>query len=272
MKKNLHLISRKLKKVVQFAVVFCLLIIFCPYILMCYLCCGILDLRRNKLANVETIKRYFIGNGIFTWLLSPFNLLLDCFSYKNKGVYCLEDLPKAYQSEIQSLLSDVDAHKEYIKCEMAARLSDAERGMLFFKWYGENLKTSFSIPSFHKNYQYIKTIGLSVFNRQTATSTHFGPLRITFRVLYNISPVSHGDVYIMVRDKKYYWHEAPLFIFDDTLQHQSVNYSDDLRYCMFIDIIRPTPFTRLFSILLKLTKFMTAKGNAIFYKKWVFVK
>ncbi len=111
-----------------------------------------------------------------------------------------------------------------------------------------------------------------MFNRQKATSTHFGPLRMTLRLLYNLSPSSEGEVYIQVGGKKHYWKDDPLFIFDDTLQHKSVNYSEDLRYCMFVDLIRPTTFTSFFDTILTLTKHITAKSNRIFYKKWVFLK
>jgi len=197
---------------------------------------------------------------------------LDLISAKNPGIYRIDDLPASYQKEMTTLLNDFDENKEFIKKEMAARLSEIERGMVFFKWYGDNLDTSFNVPAFHKQYKFVKTIGVSVFNKQKATSTHFGPLRITLRMLYNLSPSSDGDIYIQVGGKKHYWCDDPLFIFDDTLQHQSVNYSDDLRYCMFVDIIRPTKFTSLLSAILNMTKHITAKSNGIFYKKWVFLK
>ncbi len=246
--------------------------IFFPNLLMFYLICGFLDVRRNKPANVDTLIRYFSGNGILTWLLSPFNLLIDLISVKNKGIYQLDDLPISYQKEISSLLHDIDVNRELIKVEMSKRLAEIERGMLFFKWYGDNLETSFSLPCFHKPYQFIKTIGVSVFNQQKATSIHFGPLRITLRVLYNLSPSKEGEVYIEVGNKKHYWRDNPLFIFDDTLQHQSVNYSNDMRHCMFVDIIRPTKGHFILSTLLKCIKTITAKTNGIFYKKWVFLK
>ena len=144
--------------------------------------------------------------------------------------------------------------------------------MLFFKWYGENIETSFSLPCFHKKYNYIKTIGISAFNQQKATSIHFGPLRITLRLLYYISPTSEGEVYIQVGGKKHYWKDEPLFIFDDTLQHQSVNYSNQIRHCLFVDIIRPANSMFILSILLGFTRFISSKTNSIFYKKWVFLK
>ena len=43
----------------------------------------------------------------------------------------------------------------------------------------------------------------------------------------------------------------PLFIFDDTLIHQSFNEEDDLRFCAFIDIIRPSHFDNIIKLILK---------------------
>jgi aspartyl/asparaginyl beta-hydroxylase (cupin superfamily) len=264
--------TKTIKKTIKVLLVFIPACIFIPKILTAYLILGSIDVCRNKPTNLDTVKRYFLGNGVITWLLSPINLLLDLFSYRNKGIYQLADLPQAYQNEISSLLSEVDQNSEFIKKEIFAKLSEVERGMLFFKWYGDNLNTSFTLPCFQKKYKYIKTIGVSVFNKQKATSVHFGPLRLTFRVLYNFSPATDGEVYIQVGGHKHYWKDNPLFIFDDTLQHQSVNYSDQVRYCMFIDIIRPTKLTNLFSMFLKCLKIVTAKINGIFYKKWVFLR
>lgn len=264
--------KKLVKKLVKVSAVLLPLCFFFPRFLVIYLLFGMVDVYRNKPTDLDTVLRYFTGNGILTWLLSPLNLFIDLISFKNKGVYKLEDLPQAYQQEIAALLHDIDANRELIKKEMSSRLSDIDRGMMFFKWYGDNIDTSLPIPCFHKNYQFIKTIGVSIFNQQKATSIHYGPLRITLRVLYNLTPTNEGEVYIQVGGKKYYWKDDPLFIFDDTLQHQSVNYSDQLRYCMFVDIIRPTKLTAFLTALLRFTKTITAKSNGIFYKKWVFLK
>lgn len=264
--------KKTIKKIIKVSLVVIPVGIFFPYLLLIYLILGMIDVSRNKPLNIDTVKRYFIGNGILTWMLSPFNLSLDLISAKNKGIYQLEDLPQAYQQEIRALIQDVDLNKELIKKEMAARLDEIDRGMFFFKWYGDNLNTSFTLPCFHKQYQYIKTIGVSVFNKQKATSTHYGPLRITLRLLYNLSPSQEGDVYIQVAGTKHYWKNNPMFIFDDTMQHQSVNYSNELRYCMFVDLIRPSKCIGVLSIFLNWTKVITAKRNNVFYKKWVFLK
>lgn len=264
--------KKTLKKLGKISLIFIPVCIFFPLLSLIYIILGLVDVSRNKPLDADTAKRYFLGNGILTWMLSPFNLFLDLISDKNKGIYQLADLPEAYRQEINALIQDVDLNKELIKKEMAARLTEVDRGMLFFKWYGDNLNSSFTLPCFHKQYKYIKTIGVSVFNQHKATSIHYGPIRITLRLLYNLSPSQEGEVYIQVAGTRHYWKNNPMFIFDDTLQHQSVNYSNEIRYCMFVDLIRPSKFNGVLSTLLNWTKVLTAKRNNVFYKKWVLLK
>ena len=69
---------------------------------------------------MSTLRRYFIGNGFPTWVLSPFNILLDLLSlpYVNKGVYQLGDLPPAYQDEVNRL---IQAARDAKSCRATGR-------------------------------------------------------------------------------------------------------------------------------------------------------
>ena len=155
---------------------------------------------------------------------------------------------------------------------MEAKMGEKKRGMIFFKWYGKNVETSVTIPDFHRRYKYIRTIGLSIFNTKQSTGKHFGPLRVTLRVLYNINTIKSKDAYIKVGNHINYWQDNKLFIFDDTLQHQSCNNSDAVRYCMFLDILRPSPFPRVTSAILSCIRLAMAPFNSIFYQHWTFLK
>jgi len=53
---------------------------FFPKIALFYAICGAYDVGRNQGLNFSTLRRYFIGNGFLTWVLSPFNTLLDLLS------------------------------------------------------------------------------------------------------------------------------------------------------------------------------------------------
>src|SRR5258708_33223423 len=79
---------------------------FFPKIALVYAACGAYDVSRNRGLNGTTLRRYFIGNGFVTWVLSPINVLLDLLSlpYINKGVYRLEDLAAPYRDEVKRLI------------------------------------------------------------------------------------------------------------------------------------------------------------------------
>lgn len=262
----------RLKKPLKWIIVLGLAIVFVPYWLAFYVVCGALDFSRNRAKSLSSLERYFFGNGVFTWLLSPFNLLMDvlCLPYRNKGVYRLTDLPADYQAEVNELIEAV--HRQDLIGQLNSKISEHQRGMIFFKWYGRNLPTSLDIPDFHRRFKYIRTIGVSVFNKRQSTGKHFGPLRVTLRLLYNINPINSDEVYIRVGDHTNYWRDNQLFIFDDTLQHQSCNGSDAVRYCMFVDILRPSRMPRVLSAILTGVRGIVAPFNSIFYKKWTFLK
>ena len=233
-----------------------------------FVVCGLYDVLRNKKLDASVVKRYFLGNGILTWLLSPFNTLLDLLSlpYINRGIYRLEDLPASHQAEVKRLIEA--AHKEQVVEKLEQRAKDNARTMVFFKWYGLNNEAPIDVPSFHEPYKYIKTIGVSVFNKKQSTSKHYGPLRATLRVLYNVNDMEDKSAYIEVGDVIHYWQENKLFIFDDTLQHQSVNGSDKVRYCLFVDILRPSLISPFFSFLVGTFRFLLKSVNYVFYKNW----
>ena len=265
-------VGRLVKKTLKRVVPLTLALVFIPWGLAVYVALGLLDFSRNSRRTLTTLDRYFAGNGVFTWLLSPFNLLMDLLAlpYWNRGVYQLADLPAGHQAEIQTLIGA--AHKRDIIGLLESKMGEKKRGMIFFKWYGKNLPTTVDVPEFHAKYQYVRTVGVSIFNKKASTGLHFGPLRVTLRVLYNVNTIDNPDVYVTVGDVTHRWRDGKLFIFDDTLQHQSVNESDGMRYCLFVDILRPSLVPWLFSGILTAIRLAIAPLRAIFYKHWSFIK
>jgi beta-hydroxylase len=249
-----------------------LAVYFVPGFFAIYIGFGLLDFLRNKRRTLGTLDRYFAGNGFFTWLLSPFNLLMDVLSlpYWNRGIYQLSDLPGPYQDEINAMIDA--ARRSDLVTKLNAKMQGTKRGMIFFKWYGKNLQAPVDVPEFHRDYRYIRTIGVSVFNTKQSTGKHFGPLRVTLRVLYNINEIASDQVYIKVGNHINYWRDNKLFIFDDTLQHQSCNESEEIRYCMFVDILRPSVVPGLTSAILACIRVAIARFNFAFYKHWAFIK
>jgi beta-hydroxylase len=245
---------------------------FFPRIALFYAVCGAYDVGRNRGLTLTTLRRYFIGNGFPTWLLSPVNTLLDLLSlpYVNKGVYRLEDLPPAYQDEVTRLLQI--AKEGNLVAQLEERAKENPRTMIFFRWYGMNVDTFLDIPAFHQPWKYIQTIGVSVFNRKVSTSKHFGFMRASLRILYNLNDIDHHSAYIVVGDTTSYWRENKLFIFDDTLLHESVNDTDQTRYCLFVDMVRPSPFPGLMRAVISGIRMMTQSFKFIYYQNWKVIR
>ena len=216
-------------------------------ILPSWFLCGLIDVSRHKIMSLKLLKEYFFGKGVLTFLISPLNLFIDLISHRNIHTFEVDSFPKEFQAEIKLILKLFDQNK--VKIENRFKKSDDNRTMLFYKWYGKN-------------------IGVSLFREKTSTSRHFGPLRLTYRLLYNFNKVKNKGSYIEADGVVNIWKEDPLFIFDDTLIHQSFNDEDDLRFCAFVDIIRPTYCRKIILLLLQTVGFILKKYRGIFYKNW----
>jgi aspartyl/asparaginyl beta-hydroxylase (cupin superfamily) len=265
-------IGKRVRRIAIAAVVLVPAFYFFPVITLLFIVCGALDISRHFRITPEMAEKYFLRNGIGTWLLSPVNLLADVFSARNLGKYRLEDLPDEHRAEIEACVNAFKANGDLIKSRVAEVLGDKKRGMLTFKWYARPQDISLNIPAFQHDYRYIKTIAVSVFNTRESTSWHFGPLRLTFRVLYNLDPADSDQVYIDVDDKRHYWRDQPLFVFDDTLFHRSVNNADQARYCLFMDIVRPNHLQPLFDAAIAVTAVIAASFKTLFYRNWSFIR
>lgn len=244
---------------------------FFPKIALFYAICGAYDVTRNNGLKLSTLRRYFIGNGFLLWLLSPINTLLDVLSlpYVNKGIYSLDDLPPACQDEVRRLLRVTD-EAELVR-RLDERSQEYRRTMFSWRWYGIKSESAVDVAGFDGPWTYVKTIGLSVFNKRTTTSPHFGWLRPTLRLLYNINDMQDKSAYIVVGNKTNYWCENKLFIFDDTLLHLSANETDQPRYCMFVDILRPTPFPRVMAAVVAFEAFLNRQFSFIRFSGWTLV-
>lgn len=247
-------------------------IYFAPYVTLFFFICGAIDIARHKKINYSLIEKYFMGNGILTWLLSPINLFADLLSFRNKGVYRLEDLPPEHRAEIEECVNAFTRNGDAIKEHISKTLGKSGRGMLTFKWFNVRQSTELKIPEFEREYRYIKTVAVSVFNTRQQTSWHFGPLRFTFRVLRNLEAINSRDVHIEVDNTIHYWIDDPLFIFDDTFLHRSTNNVDAVRYCLFMDLVRPNHAQAVFDRVLDLLSFVASSMKTLFYKNWSLIR
>jgi beta-hydroxylase len=267
-------VNRKLKKSVKYVLVgaaFLALFYFFPAPMIGLTLCGVWDVSRNHDVDAKVIRQYFLRNGIGTWLASPINILMDILAlpYTNKGVYQLSDLPASYQDEIAALLKRADELK---LVDLVDRKTEGmKRAMYFFKWYGKNIDAGIEIPEFHNDYKFVRTIGVSVFRERESTSRHFGPFRPSIRVLYCLNDNVGEQAYIKVGPVEHRWREDKLFIFDDTLLHQSFNETDDPRLVLFVDIIRPSYLPFVFDFAVSMIRIIFQGINGVFYKNWKLV-
>ncbi|MBB3997305.1 aspartyl/asparaginyl beta-hydroxylase domain-containing protein [Aureimonas pseudogalii] len=243
-----------------------LLLWFLPILTLIWLIAGAIDVSRNKAKTGLMLQRYFMGNGIPTWLLSPFNLLVDGLSRRSPGVYRLSDFPPEWQEEIDAVLNTFRTRRDEITREIDAEFHDGRRGMYVYRWYGKrHLDT---VPEFNRDFRYVKTIAVSVFSGKESTTWHYGPLRLTLRVLLNLKPADSDRVFIECNGARHLWRDDPLYIFDDTLFHRSVNEVDARRYNVFMDVIRPSPVPGFLSLLLAGVSAIADQMKALFYKNW----
>lgn len=239
---------------------------FVPYLALFFFATGLLDVLRNERKNRTLFERYFLGNGITVWLLSPFNLFADLLCYRNRRIYDLADFPEGSRREVDDVLSVFVSRKEEIIGQVDRVFEAGRRGMMVYRWYGRQY--SDEIAEFAQPLRYVQTIAVSVFEGNESTSFHFGPLRLTLRVLYNLTPVESDEIFIECGRTRHYWHENPLFIFDDTLMHRSVNNHAGRRYCVFMDVVRPSPVTPVLILLLRGVSVLAQRGKAVFYRNW----
>jgi beta-hydroxylase len=143
--------------------------------------------------------------------------------------------------------------------------------MFFFKWYGRNVESTVDIPEFRADFRYVRTIGVSMFRGQESTSRHFGPFRPTLRVLYCLNKITDPNSFIKVGYSENRWRDNRLFIFDDTLLHQSFNNADTERYVLFVDILRPSYLNFVFDLAVTMIRLIFKSFNGIFYKNWKLV-
>src|SRR5262249_25335404 len=139
---------KRIRRVIGFVVVLVPALYFVPIPTIFFIVCGALDVSRHQRISYELIEKYFMGNGIGTWLLSPINLLADLFSYRNILKYKLDDLPAEHRAEIEACVRAFVDNGDLIKAHVADKLPNTKRCMLTFKWYNEIQLTELPIPAF----------------------------------------------------------------------------------------------------------------------------
>ncbi len=138
---------KRVRRILVLAVVLASAVYFVPIPTLILVACGLIDVGRHKKIRYELIEKYFMGNGLGTWLLSPINLLADLFSYSNKGKYKLEDLPAGHRAEIESCVRAFVENGNLIKDHIAKTIGQNKRCMLTFKIWSRSIAETSSSKS-----------------------------------------------------------------------------------------------------------------------------
>lgn len=273
LKRNLKRPSvRYARRWLVFAVVVAPALYIIPIPTILLLLCGALDVGRHRKLSYRLVEEYFTAKGLLTWLLSPLNLLADLLAQKAGSTTALEDLPPGHRQEIETCVAAFLENRAAIQSYIGERLAGESRVMLSYKWFGSNAQLGLRIPAFEQDFRYVKTIAVSAFRGREQTSWHFGPQRLTFRVLRNLDPIESREVYLSVDDQTVYWDAQPLLIFDDTMFHRSVNGVDSLRCCLFMDLVRPSRAEPLFLGAIGVMNLIAGGIRRMFYRNWAFLR
>ena len=194
---SLRICKLTLRRVVAPIVIYGPIVYFFPELALLYAVCGAYDVSRNTGLNMSMVRRYFLGNGASLWLLSPLNVLLDILSlpYVNKGIYRLEDMPAGTRRK-SSASSEPRPTPTWSARSTSGRRRTSARSCCGATTGSNPRPSSTSPPS--TGLEYLQTIALSVFNKKVSTSLHFGWVRASLRVLYNINDITGESAYIIV--------------------------------------------------------------------------
>lgn len=239
---------------------------FVPVLTLVYMACGLYDVLRNDRRDFFVFQRYFSGNGFTTWLASPFNVFIDLISYRNRKIWTLDELGAEPKAEIEEILGYFRDTKADVLARIDRDLDGAKRGMMIYRWFGRRYNTE--AEPLNRDFRHVRTIAVSVFDGKESTNFHFGPHRATLRVLYNLTPVPDAEVFIEVGNTKHYWRDDPLFVFDDTLIHRSVNEHDGRRYVVFLDVLRPSPVPAVIRGIEAIGAPIALAAKEIYYRRW----
>ena len=171
---------RLARKLVVAVIVLIAGLYFIPIIMIIWLAAGLIDVLRNQHRDAKLFERYFLGNGIPTWLLSPFNLLVDIICYPQQGhLPARGSAGRNGRREVDGVLDVFRQRREEIIADIDRSFQGGRRGMYVYTWYGK--ENPHEIAEFKRDFRFIKTIAVSIFSGKESTSFHYGPLRLTLR-------------------------------------------------------------------------------------------
>jgi ornithine lipid ester-linked acyl 2-hydroxylase len=118
----------------------------------------------------------------------------------------------------------------------------------------------------------MKTAFFSILGPHKRLPAHRGPYKGVLRLLLGLRiPAPAGQCGMRIGAQDWTWEEGKALLFDDTVEHEVWNDTDDARVLLFVDIVRPMRFpanlvNAAVTWMIALSPFML--GNAEGYLRW----
>jgi aspartyl/asparaginyl beta-hydroxylase (cupin superfamily) len=184
------------------------------------------------------------------WLISknsPNNAFFDASSFP--WVKTLESSYPQIKKELSSLLKSNKSIPDFTKLsEEQKRIVPDEKWKTFIfcvygKYVAKNRGLCPMTSSAIRNIPGIRFAMFSILEPGTHISRHRGPYKGVLRChLALVVPQNEKLCAIQVNGETRFWEEGKTLVFDDTLEHEAWNNSDELRAVLFVDFERALPF------------------------------
>ena len=118
----------------------------------------------------------------------------------------------------------------------------------------------------------IRNVTISILDGKRQIPIHCGYFKGYIRYLFCVIEPKTDHAFIYINKKKYIFRENKGILWDDIFPHQVYNMSNDIRVCLFIDVLRTLDspvYNYLLKKLVSLSKFssIVKKINASYEKK-----
>lgn len=208
----------------------------------------------NILLEKIFLNDYLEFVGIYNHILKMNLLKSNSFVYEDKYTFSndfRENLGHI-EKEIKSLLNNIDIVYAHNKLYYTPTKTDYLNKDKYKKdiWYNYALKWYDTINVYTKNvcpvlfdiinkYSDIKAAFISILEPMSKLETHCGQSAAVIRYLFPVNmPQITDNCYLVVNGQRINWEKNKPIIFDDTVEHSSVNNTNEYRAVIALDVIR----------------------------------
>lgn len=174
----------------------------------------------------------FYDNKDFKWV----DQLQNNWKNIQQELLNIIDLPASYEPSVNWLA----AHPDYVKNEKKSGINWKTFELLFFgiqqkkhvTMCPETWKLISQVPE-------LVTVQFSLLEPNTHVQPHKGFTRMVLRSHLGLIVPKSGDMALRVGNEKRTWKEGEVMIFDDSLEHEAWNHSNERRAVLMFDFAKP---------------------------------